>query len=356
MREFMNHHKSSVIFTIATMLLGFGYGLYLFGNIPQALGVVFIMGVLGVLEVSLSIDNAIVNAKVLQGMDEVWRQRFVTWGMLFAVGIMRLVFPILIVSLAGNIGMFEAVQLAISDQAKYSEVLSSAHILIAGFGGAFLLLVALDYFFDVEKDVHWVHFIESKLSKLGARKSTSIVMTIGILYYFYTILPQTEALSFFMSGVLGIVTHEVVKFLGDLMESSNSEDSDESVNLTGMVAKNGLASFLYLEILDSSFSLDGVIGALVISTDIFIIAGGLAIGAMAVRSLTLQLVANGTLNEYKYLEHGAFYAIFTLAVIMFVSTLMHIPEVLTGVLSVSFIVAAVWHSVIINKRESRDSL
>jgi hypothetical protein len=348
MNEFMKHHKGSVIFTIVTMLLGFGYGLYLFGNIPQALGIVFIMGVLGVLEVSLSIDNAIVNAKVLQGMDEVWRRRFVTWGMLFAVGIMRLVFPILIVSLAGNIGMFEAVQLAISDQAKYSQVLSSAHILIAGFGGAFLLLVALDYFFDVEKDVHWVHFIESKLSKLGARKSTSIVVTIGVLYYFYTILPQTESLSFFMSGILGIVTHEAVKFLGDLMESG--EDSSD-INLTGVVAKNGLASFLYLEILDSSFSLDGVIGALVISTDIFIIAGGLAIGAMAVRSMTLQLVANGTLNEYKYLEHGAFYAIFTLAVIMFVSTLMHIPEVITGALSVSFIVAAVWHSVIVNKRE-----
>lgn len=348
MNEFMKHHKGSVIFTIVTMILGFGYGLYLFGNIPQALGIVFIMGVLGVLEVSLSIDNAVVNAKVLQGMDEVWRRRFVTWGMLFAVGIMRLVFPILIVSLAGNIGMFEAVQLAISDQAKYSQVLSSAHILIAGFGGAFLLLVALDYFFDVEKDVHWVHFIESKLSKLGARKSTSIVVTIGVLYYFYTILPQTESLSFFMSGILGIVTHEAVKFLGDLMESG--EDSSD-INLTGVVAKNGLASFLYLEILDSSFSLDGVIGALVISTDIFIIAGGLAIGAMAVRSMTLQLVANGTLNEYKYLEHGAFYAIFTLAVIMFVSTLMHIPEVITGALSVSFIVAAVWHSVIVNKRE-----
>lgn len=352
MKEFMSHHKGSTIFTIVTMLLGFGYGLYLFGNFPQALGVVFIMVVLGVLEVSLSIDNAIVNAKVLQGMDEVWRQRFVTWGMLFAVGIMRLVFPILIVSLAGNIGMIEAVQLAISDQTKYSEVLSSAHILIAGFGGAFLLLVALDYFFDAEKDIHWVHFLESKLTKFGARKSTSIVVTIGILYYFYTILPSHEALSFFMSGILGIIIHELVKFLGDLMESENSEDID----LTGVVAKNGLASFLYLEVLDASFSMDSCIGALVISTDIFIIAGGLAIGALAVRSMTLQLVANGTLNEYKYLEHGAFYAILTLAIIMFMSTLIHIPEVVTGILSVSFIVAAVYHSVIINKRESLDSL
>ena len=123
-----------------------------------------------------------------------------------------------------------------------------------------------------------------------------------------------------------------------------------------MVAKNGLASFLYLEILDASFSLDSCIGALVISKDIFIIAGGLAIGAMFVRSTTLQLVESGTLNEYKYLEHGAFYAIACLSGIMFASTMIHIPELVTGVLSVSFIAAAYWHSVIINKRESRVSL
>jgi uncharacterized protein len=133
MKEFMLHHKSSVIFTIITMILGFGYGLYLFGNISQALGVVFIMCVLGVLEVSLSIDNAIVNAKVLEKMSEVWQKRFLTWGMLIAVFGMRLVFPILIVSIAGNIGMLEALQLAINDQEKYSAVLTSSHIVIAGF-------------------------------------------------------------------------------------------------------------------------------------------------------------------------------------------------------------------------------
>lgn len=356
MQEFMKHHKGSMIFTVVTMILGFGYGLYLFGNVPQAMGVVFIMGVLGVLEVSLSIDNAIVNAKVLTGMDDVWKQRFLTIGMLVAVGGMRLLFPILIVSLAGNVGMWEAVQLALHDQAKYSEVLSSAHILIAGFGGAFLLLVALDYFFDAEKDVHWVHFIESKLIKLGARKSTSIVVTLGILYYVYTILPETEALKFFMSGILGIVTHEVVKFISDLMESGEEGEKDTDLNLTEIVAKNGLASFLYLEVLDASFSLDGVIGALVISTDIFIIAGGLAIGAMFVRSLTIQLVEAGTLSEYRYLENGAFYAILTLAIIMFTSTMVHIPEVVTGVLSIAFIAIAFWHSVIANKRDERESL
>lgn len=344
MKEFMLHHKGSTIFTIITMLLGFGYGLCLFGNIPQALGVVFIMGVLGVLEVSLSIDNAIVNAKVLEKMSEVWQKRFLTWGMIIAVFGMRLVFPILIVSLAGNIGMLEALQLAINDQEKYSAVLSSSHIVIAGFGGAFLFLVTLDYFFDAEKDVHWIAVIEKQLSKLGERKSISIVVTLLVMYYFYTVLPETEAIKFFVSGVFGIITHEIVKLVGDLMEARRE--------LTSSVAKTGLASFMYLEILDASFSFDSVLGALVISKDIFIIAGGLAIGAMFVRSTTIQLVHQGTLGEYKYLEHGAFYAILTLATIMFVSTIIHIPEVITGALSISFIGIAFWHSVVINKRES----
>lgn len=344
MKEFMSHHKSSVIFTIITMCLGFGYGMYLFGNVAQALGVVFIMGVLAVLEVSLSIDNAIVNAKVLNDMDEVWQKRFITWGMLIAVFGMRLVFPILIVSLAGNIGMFEALQLAINDQEKYSQVLTSAHILIAGFGGAFLFLVSLDYFFDAEKDVHWVAVIEKTLSKLGERKSISIVVTLLIMYYFYTILPEADAMKFFISGIFGIICHELVKLVGDLMEARQQ--------LTSSVVKTGLASFIYLEILDASFSFDGVLGALVISKDIFIIMGGLAIGAMFVRSTTIHLVKAGTLSEYKYLEHGAFWAIATLATIMFLSTFMHIPEIVTGILSIAFIAIAFWHSIIVNKREN----
>lgn len=344
-RELLKFHTGALIFSFVVMVLGGAYGYYIGGTIAAILNVMFIMTVLAVLEVSLSFDNAIVNAKVLQGMDEVWRHRFMTWGMLFAVGFMRLVFPILIVAIAGNISMVDAIQLAISDQDKYSEVLSSSHIVIAGFGGAFLFLVAFDFFFDSEKDVHWVHFIESKLVKLGARQSVGIILTIAILYTMYLYLPVEEALKFFMAGIAGIITHEIVKLVGDLM---NSEDETEN-NATVAVAKSGLASFIYLELLDASFSADSVLGALVISTDIFIIAGGLAIGAMFVRSMTLQLVQSGTMGEYKYLEHGAFYAIGCLATIMFASTMVHIPEVVTGVLSIAFIAGGYYSSIKENK-------
>ena len=336
MKEMLAHHKGSAIFTAVTLVLGFMYGMYLFGSVSHALGVVFTMAVLGVLEISLSFDNAIVNAKTLETMDAKWQHRFMTWGMIVAVFGMRIIFPVLIVSIVSGLGMIDATLLAINDHVKYSEILQSSHILIAGFGGAFLFLVAFEFFLDEEKDVHWIEVIESKLVKLGARKSIGIVLTIGILYVFYKLLPATEALEFLLAGIAGIVAHELVKLFGDIMES------EEDATLT--VAKSGLASFIYLEVLDASFSFDGVLGALVISTDIFVIAGGLAIGAMFVRSLTLQLVASGTLNEYKYLEHGAFYAIATLSTIMFASTMIHIPEIVTGVLSVAFIGLGFWSS------------
>ena len=347
LQELLKFHTGALIFSAIVLVLGGIYGYHLGGTVTAVANVMFIMLVLAVLEISLSFDNAVVNAKVLAGMDEIWRKRFLTWGMLFAVGFMRLVFPILIVSIAGGVGVFEAVSIAINDQDKYSALLQSSHILIAGFGGAFLFLVGLDFFFDAEKDVHWVKIIEEKLSKLGERKSISIVITLLIMYYFTTILPVESANTFFMAGIFGIITHEIVKLIGDLMESG---DSDE-VNLTGTVAKSGLAGFLYLEVLDASFSFDGVLGALVISKDIFIIMGGLAIGAYFVRSITLQLLKSGTLAEYKYLEHGAFAAILCLATIMFTSTLIHIPELVTGILSVGFILLGYYSSV----KENRES-
>ncbi len=94
--------------------------------------------------------------------------------------------------------------------------------------------------------------------------------------------------------------------------------------------RSGAAAFLYLEVLDASFSFDGVIGAFALSNNLFVIAIGLGIGAMFVRSLTIMLVERGTLTEYRYLEHGAFYAIIALGVIMFVKTVTPVPETVTG--------------------------
>ena len=97
----------------------------------------------------------------------------------------------------------------------------------------------------------------------------------------------------------------------------------------GHIAKSSAMAFLYLEILDASFSLDGVIGAFALSKNLFVIALGLGIGAYFVRSMTIYLFEKGTLRAYKYLEHGAFWAICLLALMMFLGAIAHIPEVIT---------------------------
>jgi len=329
----------SGVVTLVAMIIGYVYGMYASdGDVAKSLSMVVLIGILGVLEVSLSFDNAIVNAKVIKTMDEKWQKRFVTWGMLIAVFGMRVVFPVGIVAIIGNMGFFEAGSLAFSNPVEYSRVLTESHIDIAGFGGAFLFLVALGFFFDAEKDVHWIHSIEKHLAKVGMINSSAIIVTLSVMLGFTFMLPAHEQMEFLLAGILGVIAHELVKGLGDIMEAGQET--------TTAVAKTGLASFLYLEVLDASFSFDGVIGAFVITNDIVVIALGLGIGAMFVRSLTLMFVAKDTLTEFKYLEHGAFWSILSLAIIMFASTLHEIPEIVTGGLAALLIGASLFWSII----------
>jgi hypothetical protein len=113
-----------------------------------------------------------------------------------------------------------------------------------------------------------------------------------------------------------------------------------------------MGMFLYLEVLDASFSFDGVVGAFAITNNLFIIMIGLGIGAMFVRSLTIMLVEKGTLSEFRYLEHGAFYAIGILAIIMFANTIFHIPEVITGLIGAAFIGLSLWSSIRYNQKHT----
>ena len=122
---------------------------------------------------------------------------------------------------------------------------------------------------------------------------------------------------------------------------------------TGAAGCTGLVSFLYLELIDASFSLDGVLGAFALSKDIIIISIGLAIGAMFVRSLTIMLVEKKTLKQFLYLEHGAHWAIGALACLMLVSTVKEIPEAVTGGIGLAFILAALFSSIMHNKKMER---
>lgn len=296
--------------------------------------------VLAILEISLSFDNAVVNAGVLKGMSHFWRQLFLTVGILVAVFGMRLVFPIVIVSVSANIGSVETMEMALNQPQAYSDVLTSVYPVIAAFGGTFLLLVFLNFLFDVNKETHWLGPLEERLTRIAKFDEISVFIALSIIFSGLWWLPEADQMRVFVAGVCGILLYLAVDAVGALF--ADEAQGDAAVKT---VQRTGFAGFLYLEVLDASFSFDGVIGAFAITRDVVIIMLGLAIGAIFVRSMTIYLVNRGTLGAYIYLEHGAHYAIGALAVIMLAGTVYHVPEVITGLIGVAFIAASVVSSV-----------
>src|SRR3990167_232404 len=291
-----------------------------------ALGAIFIWGgwaafllacLLSVLEVTLSFDNAVVNAKVLAQMSEKWQRRFLTWGILFAVFGTRLILPAIIVSIAALVSPITAAILALENPEEYGRLLAEAMPLISAFGGAFLLMVSLKYFFDVGKSVHWLAMIESRLARWGRIEAIELALALSTLLWLSYIAnaPQGPVLA---AGCIGILLFIVIQGIANSLRMDNGGAA---------IASTGAVLFVYLNILDAAFSLDGVVGAFALTTVIPIIFVGLGIGAYFVRSITVYLVRKKTLEALKYLEHGAHWAILGLALSMLVGVVIHVPEI-----------------------------
>ncbi|MGD9471015.1 MAG: DUF475 domain-containing protein [Novosphingobium sp.] len=347
MTSLLEYYRASMLFTIVCLALAAWYGWGQSGSVEGMAQVLWIVIVLSILEISLSFDNAVVNATVLEEMDEIWQRRFLTWGMAIAVFGMRVLFPLGIVAIAAGLGPMDALHLSLNDPQEYERIVSSAHVGIAGFGGAFLAMVGLKFFFDADKEVHWIAWLEEQLARVSAVYAAEIALLLLGLWGVSALLSPDEALTFMTSGVLGIVTFICVEAIGTVLELR-----EEALRAQGAVIRSGLGGFLYLNVLDASFSFDGVIGAFALSNNMVVIALGLSIGAMFVRSMTIMLVRKGTLGEYRYLEHGAFWAIITLGAIMLLSARFHIPEAITGLIGATLIGLSLWWSVRHNQRES----
>jgi hypothetical protein len=146
-----------------------------------------------------------------------------------------------------------------------------------------------------------------------------------------------------LAGLAGIFTFVSIKAFREVMRRGRSDRRG------GLAGSAGLASFVYLETLDASFSLDGVLGAFAISSDIIVVAIGLGVGAVFVRSLTVHLVHRETLRALPFLTHGAHWAIGALGVFLLASIEREPPEWLTGGASAG-ILAAAWVSSLAARR------
>jgi hypothetical protein len=332
-----------------------------------------LVGILAILEISLSFDNAVINATVLERMSEKWQRIFLTVGIVIAVFGMRLVFPLAVVGIAGHISPVKVIQLALDHPDQYATKLTAAHPAIAAFGAMFLFMIFADFVFE-SRDIVWLRPIENALARVGKLDNVSVIIALFALITVAETSAHAHAVQVLVSGAAGLGTYLLVNSLAEFTEAEGAED-DEDEQRAGihgdaeaasaadplaakvparMLAKPGLFLFLYLEVLDASFSFDGVVGAFAVTDRLFIIAAGLGVGAMYIRSLTVYLVRRGTLAEYVYLEHGAHYAIGALAVLLTVSITVQVPDIITGLVGVGFIGAALASSVAANRR--RDAL
>lgn len=335
----MRHFSGSIAVAVICLALAAWWG-FDHGGAAGALTAFGIALILGIMEVSLSFDNAVVNASVLKHWDAFWQRLFLTVGILVAVFGMRLIFPLVIVAQTADLGAAEVWNLALNSPREFSSYLIKHHDEVAAFGGVFLLLVFLNFIFDEDKELHWLGHVEEKMAAYGKIQAVPIFIALLVVLGSLTLAEEAHHLAVLTAGVWGIITYVGVDILSNLLEKEEASGGD----LSKAVKSGSIGGFLYLEILDASFSFDGVIGAFAITNDVVIIMLGLAIGAMFVRSTTVYLVRQGTLDEYVFLEHGAHYAIGILALIMFITMKFHVPEIITGLIGIAFIVASVWSS------------
>jgi uncharacterized protein len=324
--------------------------IWFFVGWKMGLTALFLVFVLTLLETTFSADNAVVNSKVLVTMSPFWQKLFMTVGIFIAVFVVRFALPILIVMLTASLGFGQVLDLALNHPDEYAHELHKAEPIINAFGGTFLLMIALSYFIDYQKKTHWFGFIERHLGKLGRFDNiTTFVMLLASIVVYFTVDPKHHA-TVLIASIMAMALHIGLELVSAAMgghghEAHAAESTKSKAPLVKKVGFAAFAAFMYLEVLDASFSLDGVIGAFAMTNDVIIIMAGLGAGAIWVRAMTIHLVRSDALSKYIFLEHGAHWAIAFLGSIMLLK-LYHIevPEVIVGSLGIIFIAAAVWWS------------
>jgi uncharacterized protein len=291
--------------------------------------IVVIVG-LTVFEIISSIDNAIVNAHVLKTVPERYRRFFLVWGLLLAVVVMRGVLPFLIVWLANlHMSLPEAARMAFSDPRTMEASLEESKPLLLIGGGVYLFLVFLAWLFQEEKK--YAFFLEQVIHRQAVWFYSLVSIFMAVITYHSL---QTNAWMAF-SAQIGAAAFFVTEGF-----RKNAEESEERLHGSNLSAWSKL---LYLEVLDASFSIDGVIGAFAFTMSIPLILIGNGIGALVVREVTVRGI--DTVGKFAYLKNGAMYSIGMLGTLMMVESFgSHYPFWLAPVTTIALLVVFLWMS------------
>ncbi len=278
------------------------------------LSMAFIVIGLTVFEIVSSIDNAVINAEVLGTMSQKAKRWFLLWGMLFAVVVVRGLLPWLIVWIAnpalGPIGAFTAT--FSNDPRVIESIAKSTPILMLG-GGVFLLLLFLHWLFIEDKNIG-LPTEEFFLQKGAWFYALASIILVGIV---------ASAIKYDPYLALSAVIGSSAFFITDGFKK-NAEENEKKL-LSNVNAMSDLSKIMYLEIIDTTFSIDGVLGAFAFTMSIPLILLGNGIGAIVLRQFTVGNIEK--IKKYVYLKNGAMYSIFFLGIVMILEGFhIEVPE------------------------------
>ncbi len=279
---------------------------------------------LSLFETVSSVDNAIINAEVLSTMGKKAKRWFLTWGMFFAVFLIRGILPFAIIwAFNTSLSPMQVLSAAwSSDPLVHESIEKSAPILLVA-GGIFLLFLFL----------HWL-FLEDK--KLGLPRTEKFFLSQGVWFYATVSILLTVICWFALKHStlmgFGAVVGSTLFFITHGFKQ-NAEMQEKKL-LGG--TQSDLSKLFFLEIIDATFSIDGVLGSFAFTLSVPLILLGNGLGAFLVRELTMRNIEH--IKKYVFLKNGAMYSILVLGVIMIMHSFgVHIPEYLSPLMTVLII-------------------
>ncbi len=286
---------------------------------------------LALFETVSSLDNAIINAEVLRTMGQKARRWFLSWGFFLAVIVVRGVLPWVVVWVAApSLGPLGALTATFSNDPRVSAALESAAPILLISGGTFLILLFCHWLFMEEKHYGLPH--ERAIHSLGAWFYTVASVVVLLLSIFAAKIDVLMVLGVVVGSTVFFITHGFKTF---------AEEQEASLAKGGM---SDVAKLLYLEVIDATFSIDGVLGAFAFTLSVPIILLGNGLGALVVRQLTVKNISR--IRDLKYIKNGAMYSIAVLGVVMVIDAFGgHISAWISPLLTFLIVGYFFWRSV-----------
>ncbi len=296
-----------------------------------------------VFEVVSSVDNAIVNAHILKTMSQRWRKIFLFWGILTAVFVVRGLLPLIVVWLSvPEIGFMGALRSVVTSSPEVGRLLEERKGIILIGAGVFLLLIYLHWLFLEKKEPY---FFPDRLVKPNH----------GVWFFGFAALVLVLLLYLARNSYLLMLSAAMGNAIFFIMYGFREQAAKQEEMVHGRSTDlSDFSKLMYLEILDASFSFDGVMGAFAFTTSVPLIFLGNGVGAMVVRQLTVRGIDR--VSRYRWLKNGAMTSIGILGTFMILRSFgIHIPEYVPTITTVGLVGLTFWRSHLLIKQEDTPS-